>query len=107
MDDELKDVDVTIDDLDETESEKKEEAQDWWESVVDWIANHKLICCLSVIGIPIILIWFGAKLFSSTETVEIEKLPDPTIMDKFDKIPVSEISHTTYEYVLKDEYRNE
>ena len=101
-----KDFDVEIDDLDETEETKKTEAQDWWESVVDWIANHKLICCLSVIGIPILLIWFGAKLFSTTDTVEVEKLPDPTIMDKFDRIPVKETSFTEYEYVLKPEYRD-
>ena len=101
-----KDFDVDLDDLDETEDEKKAEAQDWWEGVVDWIANHKLICCLSVIGIPILLIWFGAKLFSTTDTVEVEKLPDPTIMDKFDRIPVKETSFTEYEYVLKPEYRD-
>ena len=101
-----KDFDVDLDDLDETEETKKVEAQNWWESVVDWIANHKLICCLSVIGIPILLIWFGAKLFSTTDTVEVEKLPDPTIMDKFDRIPVKETSFTEYEYVLKPEYRD-
>ena len=92
-----KDFDVEIDDLNETEDEKKAEAADWWESVVDWIANHKLICCLSVIGIPILLIWFGAKLFSTTDTDEVEKLPDPTIMDKFDRIPAKETSFTEYE----------
>ena len=94
--------------LEELEVEDtKQEKKDWWVSVIDWAANHKLICCLSVIGIPIILIWFGAKLFSTTETVEVEKLPDPTILDKYDRIPVAEHSMTEYAYVLKDEYKQQ
>lgn len=82
---------------------------DTWSRITNWIGNHKIACVCSVIGAPILLVWLGAKIFSKTitETVEVEKVPDPTIMDKYDRVPIAEHTYTEYNYVLKDEYRND
>ena len=77
-----------------------------WLKIAQWIGEHKVICIVSLIGLPILLVWLGAKIFSKTNTVTVEKLPDPTIMDKYDRIPVTEHSYIDYEYVLKPEYKN-
>ena len=78
-----------------------------WDKVVNWIGEHKTLCIVSVIGLPIVLVWIGAKAFSKTNTVEVEKLPDPTIMDRYDRIPKSSTENIEYKYVLKPEFREQ
>ena len=90
---------------DDTIQVSKEKSK--FEKALDWAKDHKKAVIASVIGAPIALLWIGAKAFSKTETVTVEKLPDPTIMDRYDRVPVEEHSYTDYKYVLKPEYRNE
>lgn len=74
----------------------------WYEKGLDWCKEHKLIVCLSVIGLPVIAAFAGAKLFGKTKIVEKE--PDPTIFDRYNQVPVRTMTTTEFEYVLKDEY---
>ena len=94
------------DDFDKDDTIQVEKEKSKFEKALDWARDHKGLAIASVIGAPIALLWIGAKAFSKTETVTVEKLPDPTIMDRYDRIQVEEHSYTDYKYVLKPEYRN-
>lgn len=94
-DDELNDTQETVED------------KSWYEKTLDWAKDHKVASIAGVIGGAVISTWIGAKIFSKKTVVEVEKLPDPTIMDKYDLIPVEEHTYTDYKYVLKPEYRDE
>lgn len=98
-------VDCEVDDFDlETEPEKEKSK---FEKALDWAREHKIASIAGAVGTVVASVFVGGKLFSKTKTVEVEKLPDPTIMDKYDRIPVEEHSYTDYKYVLKPEYRDE
>jgi len=71
-----------------------------WDKIVEWIAGHKVLFIVTVIGLPVLLFVLGAKLFS--KTVEVEKLPDPTVMDRFDCVPQDMTTYTTYKFVPKE-----
>lgn len=106
MSDEYDDDVVDFDDDLETETEPEKEKSKF-EKALDWAKNHKIASIAGAVGTVVASIFVGGKLFSKTKTVEVEKLPDPTIMDKYDRIPVEEHSYTDYKYVLKPEYRDE
>lgn len=78
-----------------------------YEKALDWAKDHKATVIAGGVGALIASVFVGAKAFSKTNTVEVEKAPDPTIMDKYDRIPVEEHSYTDYKYVLKPEYQDE
>jgi len=95
--------DEEVNDTQETTVEDKS----WYEKTLDWARDHKVASIAGVIGGAVISTWIGAKAFSKKTVVEVEKLPDPTIMDKYDKIPVEEHTYIDYKYVLKPEYQEE
>jgi len=74
-----------------------------YEKALDWAKDHKVGVIAGGVGAVIVSVFVGAKAFS--KTTEVEKAPDPTIMDRYDKIPVEEHSYTDYKYVLKPEYQ--
>lgn len=96
--------DVVDDDDDVIEVSRPEE--DKFDKVVNWVKENKVKAALAGVGAFLGSMFLGAKAFSKTKTVEVEKLPDPTIMDKYDRIPVDETTYTNYKYVLKDEYND-
>ena len=99
---EFDDVDDVDDDI--IEVTKSEETK--FDKVVNWVKNHKAASIAAGVGAFFTSMFIGAKAFSKTKTVEVEKLPDPTIMDKYDRIPVDETTYVNYKYVLKDEYND-
>lgn len=84
-----------------------DEDKSWYDKAIDWARDHKVGAIAGVIGGAVVSTWIGAKAFSKKTVVEVEKLPDPTIMDKYDRIPVEEHTYTDYKYVLKPEYRED
>ena len=102
VDDDLEDVV----DIDEIESEEETAEKSVFDKAIDWAKDHKVAAIAGAVGTVLGSVFIGAKAFSKTNTVEVEKLPDPTIMDKYDRIPVEEHSYTEYKYVLKDEYND-
>ena len=98
---------VDIDEIKEVSDEVEETTEKTaYEKVIDWAKDHKTATVIGAIGAVAASVFVGGKIFSKTNTVEVEKLPDPTIMDKYDRIPVEEHSYTDYKYVLKPEYRD-
>ena len=83
------------------------EDKSWYDKAIDWARDHKVRAIAGVIGGAVVSTWIGAKAFSKKTVVEVEKLPDPTIMDKYDRVPVEEHTYTDYKYVLKPEYRED
>ena len=105
-DDDLKD-ELDIDDIDKIETSEQTVEKSTYEKIIDWASEHKVAAIAGAAGAVIGSVFLGGKLFSKTNTVEVEKLPDPTIMDKYDRVPVEEHSYIDYKYVLKDEYKDE
>lgn len=83
------------------------EDKSWYDKAIDWARDHKVGAIAGVIGGAVVSTWIGAKAFSKKTVVEVEKLPDPTIMDKYDRVPVEEHTYTDYKYILKPEYRED
>ena len=73
---------------------------DWWTRTLLWAKDHKVIVCCSIIGLPLLAIILGGKIFS--KTIEVEKQPDPTIWDNYDPVPVRSYTTTEFEYRPKD-----
>lgn len=96
--DDIDDVDV-VNDTPDTEKRTIDK-------VLDWAKDHKKELIVGSVATAIGTI-LGAKCLSKTEIKEVEKLPDPTIMDKYDRVPVEEHAYIDYKYVLKPEYREE
>lgn len=102
MDKTIEDYDLNEDVIDnETVEEKKP-----IDKVLDWVKGHKKELIIGSVAGTIGTI-LGAKALSKTEIKEVEVAPDPTIMDKYDRIPVEEHSYVDYKYVLKKEYRED
>ena len=100
-DDDLDDeVDINLDDEDEVIEDEKP-----WKKFLDWIKNHKKEVAIGA-GATTLGLVLG-NVLKKPEIKEVEKLPDPTIMDKYDRIPVEEHTYTDYKYVLKPEYQDE
>ena len=79
---------------------RAEEEKSLFDTCVDWVKNHKVICILGVIFFPITLIVIGAKLFSTQTTIEIEKeVAPPSCTDGYKKVPVSTYVETHYDWV--------
>ena len=94
--------DYEIDDFDEFDDEPIKLS--WYEKAINWAAGHKTAVCASVIGLPILLICLGAKMFSKTETVEVA--PDPSVLERYNLCPKETIATTTYEWILKEESKD-
>lgn len=86
----------------DNEEEFEFEPETKWDKVLNWVAAHKVLVCCTVIGLPILAFVLGWKLLS--KTTEVEVLPEPGLMDKYDAIPVRTMSTTEYEYQLKPEF---
>lgn len=86
------------------EVKKEDQEKDWFDSLLDWCGEHKIAVCLSLIGLPLFLIWFGARCFSThtTETEQIE-VKEPTPFDDLTPVPVKTTTTTTYEWVPKQD----
>lgn len=95
------DIDDVNDVNDTPETEKRTV-----DKILDWAKDHKKELIVGSVAGAIGTI-LGAKALSKTEIKEVEKLPDPTIMDKYDRVPVEEHSYIDYKYVLKPEYRED
>lgn len=106
MTDETFDVNEPIEDYEDNDpkAEKKETAYD---KAVAWAGDHKAATIAGVVLATVGAALIGGKIFSKTETKTVVKEQDPTIMDKYDRIPVEEHSFIDYKYVLKPEYRDE
>ena len=72
---------------------------------LNWLKNHKKEVAIGA-GATTVGIILG-KIFKKPEIKEVEVLPDPTIMDKYDRVPVEEHCYTDFKYVLKPEYRED
>lgn len=104
LDDTIKSEDESFVDDFEDDDEVVEENK--LTKILNWAKSHKKGLIIGgVAGLVGTLL--GGKLFSKTEIKEVIKEPDPTIMDKYDRIPVEEHSFIDYKYVLKDEHKDE
>ena len=97
-------VDEYLEDFEDEKDEVEDKEQSTTDKVLDWVKDHKKELAVGTAA-SLISLLIGKKLFSKTEIKEVEKLPDPTIMDMYDRIPVEENSYINYKYVLKDEYK--
>ena len=79
------------------------EEKSWYDKAIDWAKDHKVGAIAGVIGGAVVSTWIGAKAFSKKTVVEVEKLPDPTIMDKYDRVPVEEHTYTDYKEMISAE----
>lgn len=68
-----------------------------WERILRFVAEHKVLSIVTVIGLPILMFVIGAKCCSKT----VQKLPDPGIMDKFDLVPKDGMIMANFEFVPK------
>ena len=91
-----------IEDLEEDAKEEKST----YDKIVDWARDNKGLAIAGAVGTVVISALVGGKIFSKTNVVEKQIMPDPTIMDKYDRVPVKESSYIDYQYVLKPEYRD-
>lgn len=107
MSEEKFDTNVAEEIANATQETETTEKSSKYEKALDWAKDHKVTVIAGGVGALIGSVFVGAKAFSKTNTVEVEKAPDPTIMDKYDRIPVEEHSYTDYKYVLKPEYQDE
>lgn len=83
-----------IDDLDEIPVHELS----LWQRILQFVAEHKILSIVTVIGLPVLMFIIGAKCCSKT----VEKLPDPTLMDKFDLVPKDCMIITNCEFVPKE-----
>ena len=96
---------LDLDDKFEDEPEVVTESKSPVDKVLDWIKNHKKEVAIGA-GATTVGIILG-KVFTKPEIKEVEVLPDPTLMDKYDRIPIEEHTYIDYKYILKDEYKEE
>ena len=97
-------IDEYLEDFEDEKDEVEDKEQSTTDKALDWVKAHKKELAVGTAA-SLISLLIGKKLFSKTEIKEVEKLPDPTIMDMYDRIPVEENSYVNYKYVLKDEYK--
>lgn len=106
MTDETFDVNEPIEDY-EDHDEKAEKKETAYDKAIAWAGNHKAATIAGAVLTTVGAALIGGKIFHKTETRTVIKEPDPTTMDKYDRIPVEEHSFIDYKYVLKPEYRED
>ena len=106
MTDETFDVNEPIEDY-EDHDEKEVKEKTAYDKALAWAGDHKAATIAGAVLATVGAALIGGKIFSKTETKTVVKEPDPTIMDKYDRIPVEEHSFVDYKYVLKPEYRED
>ena len=106
MTDETFDVNEPIEDY-EDHDEKVEKKETAYDKALAWAGDHKAATIAGAVLATVGAALIGGKIFSKTETKTVVKEQEPTIMDKYDRVPVEEHSFIDYKYVLKPEYRED
>ena len=97
------DIDAEVSDDNRVSEVTDKNETDWFTDLLAWCGEHKAVVICSIVGLPLFLIWFGAKIFSThtVEQVEVEVPAEEPYSDMV-QVPVHTTVTTEYEWVPKE-----